>query len=384
MNQPAPKRPARKTVSGEPSATPAKPPRSKPKPLSEGGDPVKKPRKPRTTASKKSPPPKTTAAKASIRHKIMLASLETFGLAVSAVFAIVVLLGYSAGRFSGTNLVDSLLPFALGILVLVVVSALALIAWWKLRKWLQAFSHVIAPVLSVSLALTIGWLAMHDNFTYAFGQFRTLVGGKHEAERVTLTHQVFAAYRRQNPLNLQTLLNRSQMYNSAIAEAAKTFAVDANLLQGIAATESSFMPRDSNDGGHGLFQITLVPKAVLAQVAKTLAVNKPDFNNHRHNAYIAAATFKYYLAQMNNDLFLGLLAYNIGPTNGGLRFIMQQYGVTDFVTIQPYLQQLPRDYPIRVLTYALAFRLWQQEGKLLAYEEGKNALKIQRIGIPGL
>ncbi|MGZ8153505.1 MAG: transglycosylase, partial [Methylovulum sp.] len=56
----------------------------------------------------------------------------------------------------------------------------------------------------------------------------------------------------------------------------------------------------------------------------------------------------------------------------------------DFVTIQPYLQQLPRDYPIRVLTYALAFRVLRQEGKLLAYEEGRNALRIQRLGVPGL
>ena len=87
---------------------------------------------------------------------------------------------------------------------------------------------------------------------------------------------------------------------------------------------------------------------------------------------------------MNDNLFMGLLAYNIGPANGGLRFIMKQYGVTNFVTIQPYLQQLPRDYPIRVLSYSLAFRLWQQEGRLLAYEEGKNALRIQHIGIPGL
>jgi hypothetical protein len=87
---------------------------------------------------------------------------------------------------------------------------------------------------------------------------------------------------------------------------------------------------------------------------------------------------------MKNDLFLGLLAYNIGPRNGGLRFIMQQYGASDFVTMQPYLQQLPRDYPIRVLAYALAFKLWQQDGKLLAYEEDENAVRIQKLGIPGL
>jgi hypothetical protein len=63
---------------------------------------------------------------------------------------------------------------------------------------------------------------------------------------------------------------------------------------------------------------------------------------------------------------------------------MQQYGATDFITIQPYLKQLPRDYPIRVLSYALAFRIQQKKGKLLAYEEGSNALIIQSLGVPGL
>ena len=123
---------------------------------------------------------------------------------------------------------------------------------------------------------------------------------------------------------------------------------------------------------------------VLAQAGRRLSVDKVQLTDPRHNAFVAAATLKYYLAQMKSNLFLGLLAYNIGPANGGLRFIMKQYGATNFITIQPYLQQLPRDYPIRVFSYSLAFRLWQQEGKLLAYEEGKNALRIQRIGIPGL
>jgi hypothetical protein len=87
---------------------------------------------------------------------------------------------------------------------------------------------------------------------------------------------------------------------------------------------------------------------------------------------------------MHGDLFLGLLAYNIGPRNGGLRAIMEQYGARDFVTIQPYLNTLPRDYPIRVLSAALAYRLWRTEGHLPRYEDGGNALHIQSVGIPGL
>jgi hypothetical protein len=295
-----------------------------------------------------------------------------------------ILLGYSANRFSGTQFFTSLLPFAIGVLALIVTAAVLLIGWWKLRKWLQLKSAFLPSVLAIGFALIIGWFMMQNHFTRAFGHFRTLVGGKQEAGRVTLAHQVYAAYRRYDQAQLLQMVNREQTFNQVIEEAAKTFDIDPNLLQGIAATESSFLPRDSQDGGRGLFQITQAPKAVMEQVSKQLAVSKPSLLNPRHNAFVAAATFKYYLAEMHEDLFLGLLAFNIGPTNGGLRFIMQQYGATDFVTIQPYLQQLPRDYPIRVLSHALAFRIRQTEGKLLNYEDGDNAMRIQSIGIPGL
>jgi hypothetical protein len=151
----------------------------------------------------------------------------------------------------------------------------------------------------------------------------------------------------------------------------------------VAATESSFLPRTSSDGGQGLFQITRVPDEVTLLAGRQLGA-APRVDNHRDNAFLAAATLRHYLQQMQNDLFLGLLAYNIGPKNGGLRFIMRQYGAMDFVTIQPYLQQLPRDYPIRVLSHALAFRLLRREGRLLSYEEGLNAVRIQQLGVPGL
>jgi hypothetical protein len=301
-----------------------------------------------------------------------------------AVSAIVVMLGYSANWFSGTRFFTSLLPFAIGILLLIVVVTGLLIGWWKLRKWLHGRALLLPPILAVSLALIIGWFFMQDQFSEARGHFRTLVGGKQEAGRVTLAHQVYAAYRRYDSAQLLLLMQRAQTYHPDIKDAAREFDIDPDLLQGIAAAESSFLPRNSADGGRGLFQITKVPKTVVEQAGKHLAEHQLSLLNPRHNTFLAAATLKYYLAQMNDDLFLGLLAYNIGPANGGLKFIMQQYGATDFFTIQPYLQQLPRDYPIRVLSYSLAFRLWQKEGKLLAYEEGKNARHIQNIGIPGL
>jgi len=319
----------------------------------------------------------------SLQRRMTYLALELLGLAIIGLSVVMIILGYSASWFSGTRFFSSLLPFAAGILLLILAAAGLLTAWYQIRKHLHSKLPAASPALAIALALIIGWFVTQNSFSQAFGHFRTLVGGKQEAGRVTLAHQVYAAYRRYNQAQLQQLLNRSQQYDAAIKEAAKTFEIDANLLQGIAATESSFLPRDSADGGHGLFQITQVPKAITAQAEKYLGV-KASLIDPKHNAYIAAATFKYYLAQMHGDLFLGLLAYNIGPANGGLKSIMQQYGATDFVTIQPYLQQLPRDYPIRVLSHALAFRLWQKEGKLLPYEEGKNAIRIQAIGIPGL
>jgi hypothetical protein len=355
---------------------------SKPKNVKPEASPERKPRtRPARQGTKKvtiKPPV------GNFRHRLILTCIEVLGLVVTAVSAIMVLLGYSANRFSGTSFFSSLLPFAIGVLGMIMVTAGLLIGWWKLRKWSQGRAPLMPSILSICFALVIGWFSMQDQFAQARGHFRTLVGGKQEAGRVTIAHQVYAAYRRYDSAQLQRLVDRAQEYNPVINEAAREFDIDPDLLQGIAATESSFLPRDSADGGRGLFQITQVPKIVVEQAGKHLSEHKLSLRNPRHNAFIAAATLKYYLAEMNDDLFLGLLAYNIGPANGGLRFIMQQYGATDFVTIQPYLQQLPRDYPIRVLSYSLAFRLWQKEGKLLAYEEGKNALHIQRIGIPGL
>jgi soluble lytic murein transglycosylase-like protein len=118
-------------------------------------------------------------------------------------------------------------------------------------------------------------------------------------------------------------------------------------------------------------------------VRRLLGSDGLDPRNERHNALLAAATLRQYLEQMDGDPFLALLAYNVGPQNGGLHAIMAQYGARDFVTMQPYLQRLPRDYPIRVLTAALAYRVRRREGRLPRFDEGENAQRIQQLGIPG-
>ncbi len=314
---------------------------------------------------------------------ILLLSLECVGFIVVGMAAIIVMLGYFANRFSGTGFLNSLLPFAGGIFGFILLAAALLSVWKRLRKWLQSRSVLLPSALVIGVALLIGGFVPKEHFTRGFGYYRTLVGGKEEAGRVTLAHQVYAAYRRLETVQLMKMVNRGGPYTEAIEEAAAAYGLDIDLLKGLAATESSFLPRVSTDGGHGLFQITLAPATVTAAVNRNFPAESRRMDDPRYNAFLGAATLRHYLGEMKGDLFLGLLAYNIGPSNGGLRFIMAQYGATDFITIQPYLLQLPRDYPIRVLSHALAFRIARMEGRLLAYEEGKNAMRIQSLGIPG-
>lgn len=319
-----------------------------------------------------------------IAHRVMLLGAEVFALCLAGLVGIIALLGESGERFSGTGFWSSLLPFSTSLLSVVLALALLLKLWLPLRTRIGKRVAYLPAALSLGLASAAGGFALRDEFSHDLDNLRILVGGVAEAGRMSLAHQVYAAYRRANLADTQRLLERSRPFWADIDAASRAFGVDADLLAGVAAAESSFLPRDSRDGGKGLFQITAPPKAAEEESKELLGQRELNLDRPRHNAYLAAATLRHYLEEMKGDLFLGLLAYNIGPRNGGLLSIMQQYGARDFVTIQPYLHELPRDYPVRVLTAALAHRIWRTEGVLPRYEEGKNALRIQKLGIPGL
>jgi soluble lytic murein transglycosylase-like protein len=331
----------------------------------------------------KRPAIRNASGRVTWQHTLIL-GVEVAALTAAALILIIAALGRTAERFAGTGLLSSLLPFAAIVLGLALATTLVLKGWLACRAWLLTLKPFLPALAASILALWTAWFAAQDAFYRQLSNFRTLVGGTAEAERTTIAHQVFAAYRRADLYQYQLMWERSRTFLPVIKEAAKVYSVDEDVLVGVGAAESSFRPRDSKDGGRGLFQITAPPKTALAEARKHLDAAAVDLRDHRHNTFVAAATLSHYLAEMKGDLFLGLLAYNIGPRNGGLLSIMSQYHARDFVTIQPYLQHLPRDYPVRVLTAALAYRLWRTEGKLPKYEEGSNAVHIQRVGIPGL
>src|SRR5262245_12038005 len=302
----------------------------------------------------------------------------------------VILLGVLAGLGAmARSVLDvdgfaALIPFATTVVALGFLTMIGLRLWLRVRMWLVRRAKAAPAVLAMLLAAAVAALATQPAYRQDIATLRILVGGHREAARATIAHQVFAAYRRQDRAALTRVLERARVYEPTVFEAAAAFDVDPEVLMGVGFAESSFSPRDSADGGRGLFQITSPPADAVADARRALGADMLDPLNQRHNAFLAAATLRRYLDEMHGDPFLGLLAYNIGPRNGGLRTIMTQYGAHDFTTIQPYLRDLPRDYPIRVLSGALAYRVWRREGQLLRYEDGDNAIRIQAIGIPGL
>lgn len=335
----------------------------------------KKPRRARAARRRRARPAWQAAA---------LSGMEAVGFLAVALVGVMAGLGALAGRFVGTDVWTALLPFCAGVLALVLAAAMLLRVWMAARRWLWRRMPPLPAVIAVAAGVAAGWFVFQPEFGASVVPLRRLMGGKDEAERVAVAHQVFAAYRRSDLRSLERLLERAQPYRAAVDEAARAFDVDAEVLAGVAAAESSFLPRDSRDGGRGLFQITAVPAEATTEARSRLGVGEIDLADPRHNAFVAASTLRLYIEQMRGDLFLGLLAYNMGPKNGGLLSVMRQYGARDFVTIQPYLQHLPRDYPIRVLSASLAFRVRRDAGLLLRYDEADNARRIQEIGIPGL
>jgi hypothetical protein len=310
--------------------------------------------------------------------------LEAGALLVAALIVVLAVLGRLAGSLEGAGFWSHLLPFAGAVLILGMTVALLLRGWLRLRTTLiRSHAHLPAALGAVACGVAF-WFAAGTGFQGDLGSLRTLVGGRAESQRLTIAHQVYAAYRRADLDGLARVFERARVYEPTVYEAAHAFGMDAEVLMGVGVTESAFYPRDSADGGRGLFQITAPPAEAVTDVRRKLGIERLDALNQRHNAFLAAATLRRYLADMRDDPFLGLLAYNIGPKNGGLVAIMEQYGARDFVTIQPYLKELPRDYPIRVLSTALAYRLWHREGRLPQYQERGNAERIQATGIPGL
>ena len=187
-------------------------------------------------------------------RKALLMGAEILALTGIALVAVIAALGQAAERLSGVGLWSSLVPFAGVVLVLAVFLFLAFKLWLKIRPPLAARSAYLPVLVAALIAFGAGWFSAGLTFHRELANLRLLVGGVQEAERTTLSHQVYAAYRRADLAQLQSLVERAKPYEPVIREAASIYGVDAEVLMGVGAAESSFLPRDSRDGGRVCFR----------------------------------------------------------------------------------------------------------------------------------
>ena len=201
-------------------------------------------------------------------------AVEVIALGSAALAGTVAALGRLADVLSGAAGWLHLVGFATAILGLGVLTAACLTGWLALRLRLARWTAAAPATVAIVVAGIAAWLASGPGFQADVASLRTLVGGRFETQRETIAHQVYAAYRRSDLTALQRLLERARVYEPTILEAAAAYDVDPEVLMGVAAAESAFYPRDSADGGRGLFQITAPPTDAVADVKRRLRIDQ--------------------------------------------------------------------------------------------------------------
>src|SRR5262249_14243265 len=175
---------------------------------------------------------------------------EAAALLTAALIGVIAVLGRVTDWCAGSGGAH-LLPFAGAVLGLGIAIAGLLRGWMVARGWLARVHAVTPLIIAALIAAGALWFAQQPAFNQNVTSLRTLVGGTVEAERLTIAHQVYAAYRRSDLNQLVRILERARVYEPTVLEAAAAFGVDPEVLMGVGAAESSFYPRDSSDGGRG-------------------------------------------------------------------------------------------------------------------------------------
>ena len=178
-------------------------------------------------------------------------TLELVFLAIAGLVATISVLGHAAHWFGGIGLTESLLPFSGTVFGLAIAGSLFLWLWGHIHQRLVAGGPKRPALVAFLVFMAALVFAMRPSFKDDLASLKSLVGGTEQAGRVTIAHQVYANYRRSELDGVLVMLERSRPYLEEIRKASKAFNVNGEILVGIALAESSFLPRDSQDGGRG-------------------------------------------------------------------------------------------------------------------------------------
>ena len=213
-----------------------------------------------------------------------------------------------------------------------------------------------------------------------------------------LKHDVWARYRN-NQRHYETTLAQLPKVEKEIKWATKKIFWNSKniilpIMVGKGIKESSLNPQSiSKDGGKGLYMITGSHPIVFEEAEKILH-HKPNLFKARDNALVACLMLRNNLWAFKGNLGIAILAFNIGPNNQGLRFVIEKYvgkpiDKVHITEVAPYLQEInkkfhvgPKTYVEEVLAGAAAYKCYKTYGMVLPYQ--KNFKKIQALGIPGV
>src|SRR5438132_11498166 len=164
---------------------------------------------------------------------------EVAALVLTALVGVIAALGWLADTVAGASPWWRLVLFAAGVLALGMGAAALLRGWLAARRWLARRGAALPAGAALSVAALALWLASGPAFHAQVASLRTLVGGRAETQRLTLAHQVYAAYRRADLAALAPGLQRPRVYEPTVHEAAAAFSVDVEVLMGVGAAESA-------------------------------------------------------------------------------------------------------------------------------------------------
>ncbi len=210
-----------------------------------------------------------------------------------------------------------------------------------------------------------------------------------EVEKKKIKILIYKKYAKYRPRGT-VILKRIEKYKKIIKSAAKITNLDPDLIIGLIAVESAGQnDAVSRVGAKGLMQIYDVPIKCKILTKKYLNISKINLANPWHNIYLGAITLDYYIYLKNNDVLLGLIAYNAGLGYGPAK------GARNYIEAANKIKGGVKEFPPLVLSYALMSKSKKQYGRILPYNDERfsddffekitiNRQAIEKLYLPGL
>ena len=123
-------------------------------------------------------------------------TLDAVALVAAALIAAIALLGELARAVAGRGIWLHVVPFTGAVLGLGIAAALLLRAWLIARARLAGYASRAPVILALVVAALALLVSRRPAFRREMYELQALVGGSAEAERTSVAHQVWAAYRR--------------------------------------------------------------------------------------------------------------------------------------------------------------------------------------------